>query len=194
MLLWSKPSPFPSSWHWQKSCLPSFFSFIIWDMQLFYFFLTQPIPILDTPPLHLDLCCPSSSFTLRFCLLIHFEWAINHHLPHDKVWDTCIFILRMIILLFFETTHPMWHSATPSTSPLSILFSQSLIAVVNSFWTRHQSCFNSLCCILTEVAYFTNDYFSFFLTQHLRRYSTACLSIHIAAVHLIQSIIDSGCQ
>jgi hypothetical protein len=130
---------------------------------------------------------------LQFCLLIRLEWAINHLLPHDKVRHTHIFYNWLFYYFWNNTSNDMWHSVTPSTSPLSILFSQSLIAVVNSFWTRHQSCFNSL-CILTEVRYFTNDYFSFFLTQHLRHYLTACLSIHIAAVHLIQSIIDSGCQ
>ena len=52
-----------------------------------------------------------------------------------------------------NTSNDIWHSATPSTSPLSILFSQSLIAVVNRFRTRHQSCFNSL-CISTEVRLF----------------------------------------
>ena len=115
---------------------------------------THPF-ILNTSPPHLDLHCPSYSLILQFCLLICFEWAINHLLPHDKVQDK--HILPMINLFSFGnyTSRDMWHSATPSTLPLSILFSQSLIAVVNSFWTRHQSCFNSFFCVVwLDIAHF----------------------------------------
>jgi len=40
--------------------------------------------------------------------------------------------------------------------------------------------------------YFTNDYFIIF--RNNTSYVTLRHSIYIAAVHLIQSIIDSGCQ
>ena len=108
-------------------------------------------------------------------------------------WGTLI--LPTIILVFF------WHNTygvtrqpvSPFTSPPSILFGQSLIAVVNSFWMTHQSSFNSFSRLRTHLYLYLRFYFHF-STQHIRQYSTIRPSVYIAAANFIHSLIDSGCQ
>jgi len=93
-------------------------------------------------------------------------------------WLRYVHFTYDFIFIFPHNTHgDTQHSASPSTSPLSMLFIPSSIAVFDSFRMSHELSFNSLYRPLYAQFYW-QFFLLFFSTTHMAIRDTPLLHLH----------------